>query len=280
MATKKAVTSVKKSTVPAKAAAAKTTRVQAVSSTKPSWSLRMPLNRAPFIGALVAEFIGTFLLAGAVIAGQGQPIIVLFAIAGIVLLVGTLSGAHINPAITIAAWATRKVTGLRALGYIVAQFLGAGLAFAVLTAFVNGAAPVAAQAQAYGQAAATLFQAVPIPAGKEWYVFFAELLGTTILGFALASALREKKDRVATAFTVGLGIFLALLIAASAASYVGVTSGAILNPAVALSLGALSFKLWPLAIYVLAPVIGAVVGFILHDVVRVESDGGEDRLTK
>jgi len=267
MVTKKAVSSVHKSTV-------KTASVQAVSSNKPTWLSRSPLSRAPFVGALVAELIGTFLLASAVIAGQGQPIIVLFAIAGIVLLVGALSGAHLNPAVTIGAWATRKVTGLRALGYIVAQFLGAGLAFAVLSAFVHGAAPVTAQAQAYGQAAAALFQANALPAGKEWYIFFAELLGTTILGFAYANALHEKKDRIATAFTVGLGVFVALLLAASASAYVG--GSAIINPAVALSLGALKWELWPLAVYILAPVIGGVLGFILHDVLRVESDGGRD----
>jgi len=267
MVTKKAVSSVHKSTV-------KAASVQAVSSHKTTWLSRSPFVRAPFIGALVAELIGTFLLAGAVIAGQGQPIIVLFAIAGIVLLVGTLSGAHLNPAVTIGAWATRKVTAQRALGYIVAQFLGAGLAFAVLSAFVHGAAPVAAQAQAYGQAAAALFQANALPAGKEWYIFFAELMGATILGVAYANALRETIDRVASAFTVGLGIFVALLLAASAAAYVG--GSAVINPAVALSLGALKWELWPLAVYILAPVIGGVLGFILHDIMRVESDGGRD----
>lgn len=269
MATKKAVSKSNKSTV-------KAASVQAVSSTKTTWLSRLPLNRAPFIGALVAEFIGTFLLAAAVIAGQGQPIIILFAVAGIVLLVGTLSGAHLNPAVTIGAWATRKITGPRALGYIVAQFLGAGLAFAVLNAFVHGAAPIAAQAQAEGQAAAALFQANALPAGKEWYIFFAELLGAAVLGLAYANALREKRDRVASALTVGLGYFVALLLAASAAAFV--SGSAVINPAVALSLGALKWELWPLSVYILAPVIGGVVGFVLHDILRVESDGGQDRL--
>ncbi len=271
MATNKAATSAKKSTV-------KVTSVQAVSSHKPTWLSRLPLNRAPFVGAVVAEFIGTFLLAGLVITLQGSPIIVMFGLAGLVLLVGAMSGAHLNPAITVGAWATRKITGRRTLGYVVAQVLGAGLAYATLQAFIGGAAPVSAQAQAYGQAAATLFQVHPLVAGKEWYIFFAELLGTTILGFAYASALRETKDRVATALTVGFGAFVALVIAATAASYVTGVNFAALNPAIALSVNALKWELWPVAVYVLAPVIGGVVGFALHDIVRVESDGGKDRL--
>ena len=265
--TKKPITSAKTSV--------KSSTVKAVTVTKRNGLFSTsPLARAPFIGALVAELIGTFLLAGAVIAGQGQPIIVLFAIAGVVLLIGTLSGAHLNPAISIAAFVTRKISGLRALGYVVAQFLGAVLAFALLSAFVNGAAPVSSEAQAYGQAAATLFQSTPLPEGKEWYIFFAELLGATIFGLVMANALRVKRDQLTRAFTVGLGLFVALLLAASAAAYVG--GSAILNPALALSLQGLSWELWPLAVYVLAPVIGAILGFIVYDIIRVESDGGNE----
>ena len=252
-----------------------TSTVRTVSANNKTGLFRgSPLRRAPFIGALVAEFIGTFLLAAAVIAGQGQPIIVLFALAGIVLLVGTLSGAHLNPAMTIGALVTRRISGLRAVGYVVAQFLGALAALGLLTAFVNGAAPVSAEAAAYGQAAATLFEAAALPAGKEWFVFFAELIGATILGLAVATALRIKGDRVASSLTIGFGIFVALLIAASAAAFVG--GSAILNPAVALSLVALQFELWPLLVYIVAPVLGGVIGFILQDILRAEHDGGND----
>lgn len=279
MATKKAVpksvkTSVKKPAVSKTAkTSTKTTTVKAVvAPTKNGLFSKSPLSRAPFVGAIIAEFIGTFLFAGAVIAGQGQPIIILFALAGIVLLVGTLSGAHLNPAITVGALVTRKITGLRALGYIVAQFLGALAAFGLLSLYIGGAAAPAADA--YGSAAPALFEATKIPVGKEWFLFFSELLGTAILGFAVASALRIKGDRVASALTVGFGIFVALLLAASAAAYVG--GSAIINPAVALSLQAIKWEIWPFAIYVLSPVIGAVIGFIVYDILRVESDGGND----
>jgi aquaporin Z len=265
MATKKAAPSVKKSTAKKPTTSTKTSTVKAVAVSKPRALFSSPLKGMPVAAALAAEFIGTFLLAAAIIAGQGQPIIILFAIAGIVLLVGTLSGAHLNPAITIGALVTRKITGLRAIGYIVAQFIGALAALGLLNAFIGGAAEPTA-----GYAAASLYEAAALPAGKEWYVFFAEVLGASILGFAIATALRTKADRLASAFTVGLGIFVALLFAASAAAYVGGT--AIINPAVALSLNALKWELLPLGIYVLAPVVGAVIGFIVHDVLNIEND--------
>ena len=274
MATKKAATTIKKTTV-GKTAAVKTSKTTVttapVAATKNTFAghFQQSVRSITLWRALAAELIGTFLLAGVVIAGQGQPIFVLFALVGIVLTIGAISGAHVNPAITIGALVTRRIGWLRAIGYIIAQILGAALAYVVLNAFIGGAAEVSAEAAAYGQTAATLYTAadVSLLTGKEWYVFFAELTGTAILGFALANATRELQDRVAAAFTVGLGIFIGLMIAISAASYVGAT--AIINPALAITLHAYSWgSIWPFAIYALAPVIGAILGFVIYDALR------------
>lgn len=208
------------------------------------------------LGALLGEFIGTFILAAVVISVSGQPIFVLFALIAIVLAVGQLSGGHVNPAITFGAWVTHRITTLRALGYVVAQVLGAMLALVVLQWLVNGQPgqmnPLTGQA-----VAAELFKAEAITEGKEWYAFFAEMLGAGIFGFAVASALREKKERMAAAFTVGGGLFLGLIISGSAA---------ILNPAVAVALQAINWDTWPLAVYFFAPLVGAAAGFIVYQV--------------
>ncbi len=214
-----------------------------------------------------AEFIGTFLLASIFIVGQGQPIFVLFGLVGIVLLIGAVSGAHVNPAITVGAWVTRRIGWLRAVGYIFAQFLGAAVAYVTLQAFLGGQAPVSSSAAAYGQTAQELFKAVSLSTipGKEWYVFFSELLGTAILGFAVANAFRAK-EQIGSAFSVGLGIFVALMVAGTAAGYVGAT--VIINPAVALSLQVFGSDAWAYVIYALAPVIGGVIGFIIYALLR------------
>lgn len=217
--------------------------------------------------ALAAEFIGTFLLAAVVIAGQGQPIFMLFALVGIVLFIGAISGSHVNPAITIGAWATRRIGWLRAIGYLFAQFLGAAVAFFTLQAFIGGAPAVSEAQQAYGQTAPTLFQAIDLStvAGREWYVFFSELLGTAILGFAIAKASRIK-DGLTAAFTAGFGLFVGLMIAVTVAGFV--SASAVINPAVALALQAYAPNGWTYVVYALAPVIGGVLGFVLHDLVR------------
>jgi len=270
MATKK--TSTNNKTTVRKTTAVKTTVTTApVAATTNTFAghIQQSVRSVTLWRALAAELIGTFLLAGVVIAGQGQPIFVLFAFAGIVLMLGAISGAHVNPAVTIGALVTRRIGWLRAIGYVIAQVLGAALAYVVLNAFIGGAAPVSEQAQLYGQAAPALFAATDIAtlAGKEWFLFFAELTGTAVLAFAIANATRELQDRVAAAFTAGFGIFIALMIAVSAASYVGGT--AIINPALAVALHAYSWAtVWPFAVYALAPVIGGVLGFVLYDVLR------------
>jgi aquaporin Z len=274
MATKKAASATKKSNVKSSSAKQTTTKVTTVKAVESRPAMQSPatskravrfsLARTPLVAALIAEFIGTFIFAATIVAGQGQPILVFFALVGVVLAVGTISGAYVNPALVLGAWITRRMSGIRAAAYIVAQVLGAMLALVVLSAYVN-AAP-AASTDAYNTAA-ELFKAASLPEGKEWFVFFSEVLGALILGFAVAGATREKKERTAAAFTVGLGVFLGLMVAGSGAAFIG--ANAILNPAVAISLQAISFtSVWPIAVYVIGTSLGAIVGFILYDMLR------------
>lgn len=283
MATKKASSSKRKSAAKNKSADNQktTTKISTVSATtagkKLTKTFSLPSDKTSLVAALVAEFIGTFLLAASYIAGQGQPLYILFALVGIVLFIGAISGAHVNPAVTIGAWVTKKIKAVRALSYIVVQFLGAAMALIVLGAFVGGAEEVSAEAALYGQTAASLFAASALPEGKEWYVFFSEILGTLVLGFAFASVFSKRKDRTSSAFTIGLGLFVALLIAYTGSAYVGGT--AILNPAVALSLDALSWQVWPLAVYILGPILGGVIGFVLYNIIGTKNNN-KDEITE
>lgn len=277
MATKKTASTAKKATTKQSVSAKPktTTNVTTVKAVEARPATRRPslrFNRSPLLGAAIAEFIGAFLLAAAFVAGQGQPIIILFALVGIVLIVGGLSGAHVNPLVTVGAWATKKITAKRALVYLAAQVLGAMLALVVLTNYVNAAPAASEESAMFGQSAASLFATSAVPGGKEWAVLFAELLGSVIFAFAFASALRDKRDSNSTAFAIGFGYFVALLVAGSAAVYVG--GSAILNPAVAIATQAFNdADIWNIAIYALIPLLGGVIGFALSDILR--QDGAD-----
>lgn len=279
MATKKAASSAKKSTTKKptakKQSTTKVTTVKAVESrpasrtaaTSAKSAKRFGLTRTPLMAALIAEFVGTFIFAAVFIAGQAQPILALFALAGVVFAVGSISGGYINPALVVGAWVTKRMNGLRALAYIVAQILGAMLALVILSAFVN-AAPQPAATDMFSTAPA-LFQAAALPDSKAWLILVSEFVGMLIFGFVVASALRNKLDRTAHALTVGLGVFIGLMVAGSAAAFLG--ANAVINPAVAVSLQAINFaSIWPLAVYFIGPMLGAIVGFMLFDLINVK----------
>lgn len=218
-----------------------------------------------FIAQLVAELIGTFLLTSVVIATQGQPIGVFFGILACVLIVGKISGAHINPAITAGAWATRKIRTIHALGYILAQVLGAMLAFTVISAFIGAAPAVDQQAQLMGQQAPKIFTANPIPEGKEALALAAEVLGMAIFAFGVANVAKKKEDS-AVALGVAGSLFVAILLAGSTAAIIN--ASAIFNPAIALALQAFTVEktshIWAIAVYLGGALAGGIIGFALE----------------
>lgn len=223
------------------------------------------LKGMPIVGRLIAEFVGAFILTASFIEMQGNPLFFGFALVGVILFVGTVSGA--NPAMTVAAWVTRKINWATALGYIAVQLIGATLAYLVLNTFLK------AQPGGFGAVAPTLFHAAGVVKDKEWYLFFAELLGSTVLALGIAQAIR--KTKVFAGFAAGFAVLIALYLSMSLTSPLLTEQGvtlSFLNPAIAFAANGLKWETWPLAIYVLAPVLGAVAGFAIHEFVREISD--------
>jgi aquaporin Z len=295
MATKKAASAKKSRTTPKKQATTKVTTVKADTATtaKSTTAAKTATvttkgrailqGRSPLLGAFIGEFVGTFILATVALIVSGNALLVGFALVALVLVIGAVSGSHVNPLITVGAWVTRKISGKRALGYVGAQILGAMLALVVMTAF-SSAAPTADDAQQnmmMMQQTPQLFQMEPITSETKgtWYVFFAEILGAAILGFVVASAMRERRERTAQAFTFGLGYFAALTVAGGAASFA--TLQVIINPALALSMQAIAWPIqdvWSILVYVIAPIVGGVAGFFLYDLVRSQNASSDDTL--
>lgn len=276
MATKKAGSTGKKTTKTKVASApskpsttsTKVTTVQAVATEKPKTASRFDGSRTFVASALIAEFIGTFLLTVAFIGTKGNPLYLGFVLAGIVLIVGTISGAHVNPVVTVGTWVTRKMSGLRALGYVIAQVLGAVLALVALSAFIGAAPTPDAQSAMMSQTATPeLFKLAPLADNSHWYVLFAELIGAAIFAFAVASARKEKLDRVAKAFTVGFGLLIAGVFTTIVTGYA--SANGVFNPAVAVAVGAIDWESvdwFVIATYIVTPLAGGVIGFALRDV--------------
>lgn len=281
MATKKSTATAKKPAVKKAApAVAKATKVTTVKSVSTKRNLKkFSFSRSPLLAASIAEFVGAFALAGIVLATQGASIYVLFAVVALTLIIGAVSGAHFNPAITLGALVTKRINATRALAYVVAQVLGALLALVILNAFVTNAGEVSQQQAMYGQSGVSLFSLSDLPAGKEWFVVAAEVIGALLFGFAFASATKER-SRSAAAWIVGGGLFVGLTLSSSLSAAVTTVANAangaaplatVLNPAVAIALQGVSFSLWPIIVYIVAPIVGAVLGFGLRDLLKEEA---------
>lgn len=257
MANKTAISSIKKSTI-AKPENKKSTPSAFTATVKKS------LKDKKFIRAFAAEGVGTFLFVIAFLQMQSSPLFVAFATVGILLVVGG-TGLHLNPAVTIGAWVTKKIDWAKAAANIIAQALGTALAYLTLTAFINGAGTTTT---------ASIFHAAKIVEGSEWYILLAEFLGTAIIAFGFATALKAKKTNLTSAFTAGFAILIGLYLAMSLTTILlseSYTALSFMNPAIAFAANGISWSLWPMLTYILAPVVGGVLGFAVQDLLKSDT---------
>jgi len=215
---------------------------------------------------LLAEFIGTFAFvfigagAAAVVGdGVGLPGIAAVAFAhGFTIMVfafayGSVSGGHMNPAVTIGVLAAGAMRAGEAAGYIVSQLVGAVIGALLLWAVLGGAAtglgtPALAHGLALGAATVTVTPA----AGFVIEAVLAFFLVTVVLSTAVAG-------RAGNLAPLAIGMTLTLNIIMG-----GALTGAAFNPARALGPMIVTGNLSDAWLYVTAPIVGAIVAAIVH----------------
>ncbi len=191
---------------------------------------------------------------------------------GVALLVafysiGHVSGAHINPAVTLAAWATHRIERKRVLPYIIAQLLGATVAGFVLLVLWSSNSNTY-RVCCNGFSPTYLGDTLPGPDFGAVSALFAEVIATAILVFTIFGATDKKANQSLAGVAIGL-------VLAAVIWMFGPISGASLNPARTWgpTIASAVFSLTPLAnlwIYIVGPVLGGLLGAFLYDVVRPE----------
>lgn len=268
MATKKA--SAKKSTSSRATAAKKTTttkKAASVSAAKTTPSVVKKAEKSLFPvnlpNIILAELLGTFLLtlvamtafgvspfaastAGVLGSWLVDPLFIGLTLMLLVMGLGAISGAHVNPAVTFGFWAMRRIKTVMVPVYWLSQILGALLAIGVMNVMTNGSFTISLAS----------FSQFNIP------LFFIELVGAAILMFGIAGvASRSDISNGSKALGVGMSLAIALVAGASMLVLVQkadykrytdassnststsvlkterplVVNGAVLNPAVALA---------------------------------------------
>src|SRR3954463_4959470 len=226
----------------------------AVRSPEPIEEKGTPAYLAEFLGTLVLVLAITGLVSASAVTGLSLTNLALvhaLALMGIVYSIGTISGAHVNPAVTLALLTIRKISGRDAGMYIVMQALG-GVAGAFLAkafflgrgALVNYGAPGISDRYLQG--------------GSVGLAFLAEAIGEFLIVWAvMGTAVNPTAPKGAAGAAIGGALALGVLI-------FGPATGASFNPARWFG-PALASGTWTDAwLYILAPIAGGIAAALSY----------------
>ena len=216
----------------------------------------------------IAELIGTFVLTffgvgAAIFAGNPLACALAFGLTVVVMSVtiGKISGCHLNPAISIAMFADKKLDTKDLIGYVVCQIIGAIIAGALLACVYIGTFDCTWDVMMDNMGGANHLIA---PGNLVWAAFLVEVILTFIFVLIVFGATSKNSGAINGGLYIGLGLTMIHL--------VGIPlTGTSVNPARSIGLalfntGALD-NLW---IFIVAPIIGgllawAVWKFVLRD---------------
>lgn len=199
---------------------------------------------------LFAEAVGTFILVGmgslAILSTgmvAGTPLLVavplgfglgLFAALAVA---GSVSGGHFNPAVTLGAFLDKRIDAMGAVGYVVAQVVGAIVASAMILVISD-----------QGHVAATR----NLPGISEAGAFLVEVVLTAIFVAVILTVTKKAPEQA----------FLVIALTLVAVHVTGIPlSGASVNPARSLGPAIVALDFTSIWIYLTAPFIGAAVGW-------------------
>jgi aquaporin Z/aquaporin NIP len=233
------------------------------------------IDASHILGAAIAELVGTFILVfggtavavGAILArptaGPAYDSLAValafgLALAAVVAAVGHVSGAHVNPAVTLGMAATGKFPWQYTPHYVVAQLVGAVLA-ALATWITFGGAGARSEAK--------LAATYPAQGVGDLQAFVVEILITFVLVFVVMAVATDDRAPAAIApmavgFALAVGVFIA-----------GPVTGGSVNPARSLGPMIVAGDLSSVWLYVLGPIIGGVLAALLYDRTMAQTQG-------
>ena len=224
---------------------------------------------AEAIGTFILVFIGSLGISSAILATSGRdPTVVVLLIVpfafglglmAAIAISGGTSGGHFNPAVTLAALIDGRIAWLDAIGYVVAQIVGA-LAASLAIRLILTQDFVAATVNRAGNIAADATTA-------QVHAFATEIILTTIF---IAVILTVTKRAPNTALFV-------IPLTLTGIHFVGIAlSGASVNPARSLAPAAVSGNYDGLWVYLTAPFIGSVVGWAIYRLFNPADEAEDD----
>lgn len=208
---------------------------------------------------LIAELFGTFVLVfcgtGAIITNEvsggavshtGIAITFGLVVIAMIYSIGSISGAHINPAVTLAFYFAKRFEGSLVPLYIISQIIGGILASMVLHYLFPS----------------NVLLGTTLPSGPVLQSFILEFLLTLFLMFVIINVATGNKEQ---GLMAGIAIGFVVLFEAQ---FAGPITGASMNPARSIGPALVSGHLEHLWIYLLAPILGAISGILIWKTIK------------
>jgi aquaporin NIP len=213
---------------------------------------------------LLGEFLGTFGLVfcgtGAIVINQesngvithvGIAIVFGLIVMAMILSFGHISGAHINPAVSIALCVSKRFSWRHLAPYVLAQLAGALLASYILHYLF----PV------------NEYLGATIPSGSDVQSYVLEFILTFLLMIVILTS-TQKKDHSLLGPSLAIGATVGL-----EALFAGPVCGASMNPARSLSPAIIGGHYQSLWVYIFGPVMGALVGSFVFAILNEDFAG-------
>lgn len=208
---------------------------------------------------LFAEVLGTFMLVlvaagGGILHAKGQITLAAAVVApglmvmAIILFMGAVSGAHLNPIVSLAFAMRRDFPWERVISYMMAQLIGAALACLFLLAIFGNVAHLGAT--------------LPGPGYYDWQALLMEVaLSATLVSVILGTA--SAAQNVGTIGALGVGGYIAL-----AGLWAAPVSGASMNPVRSFGPALVSGDWSSYWVYVVGPFAGALIAVAFAVILR------------
>lgn len=208
-----------------------------------------------YISESIATFALVFCGTGAIIINQetggavthvGIAMTFGLVVTAMIFALGDVSGAHMNPAVTLSFAVAKRFPFREVIPYVLAQSIGAFMASGLLRlCFPNNE-----------------FLGATIPAGSEWQSFLFEVTLTLILVMVIFNVSMESNEKgIAAPIAIGSVVGLE-------AMFAGPICGASMNPIRSISPAVVSMHTEHLWIYTTAPFVGALMGVVLHQLLH------------
>jgi aquaporin NIP len=209
------------------------------------------MNYRKYLSEIVGTFALVFCGTGAIIINQqsggaithmGVALTFGLIVASMIFALGDVSGAHMNPAVTLAFAVSKRFSWRDVIPYILAQAVGAFAASGTLkTLFPEN-----------------VMLGATLPAGSEMQSFILEVILTLLLVMVIFNVSTGSKEKGITA-AIAIGGIVGL-----EALFAGPICGASMNPIRSLAPAIVSMHTEHLWVYIAGPVAGALLGLFIH----------------